>query len=418
MIDDHSMRIPALALGLAFLAACTPTERAGTPPRPGSYLFVFAGDTNHHSGKPDFLAVIDADTASATYARVVATAPIDAPAAMPHHIELEMPAGGRPLVANAFMSGKAYLFDLADPTHPRLAGAVDSVPGLRSPHSFARLPGGNVLATMQFGDGRAKGNPGGLALFSPEGRVVRSGRSVDSAFPGAAIRTYSLDVSPATDRVVTTSSPMDNERTADVVQLWRLSDLALLRTLDVPQAPADSTGYYPFEVRFLADGRSAFMNTFYCSFYLLSGLDGDAPTIERVFALEQPKYTWCGVPLLVGHWWIMPVTKAHEYVVLDISDPRRPRIASTLATDSTFTPHWMSREPGSDRIVVSSEGRHPSVRMVRFDSTSGRLSWDERFREAPGGPLGVSFVRDTWPHGATGYASPHGVVFSRGEARR
>ena len=411
------MRVRALFVPFAMLAACAPNDGATTPTPSRHHLFVFAGDTAHHSEKPDFLAVIDADTASATYARIVATVPTGDGAAMPHHIEFEMPAGGHPLFGNAYMSGRAYLFDLADPLRPRVAGAMDSVPGLRTPHSFARLPDGNVLATMQYGDGQAKGDPGGLALFTPAGRVVRFGSSADPAFPGAAIRTYAIDVAPQTDRVLTTSSPMDDERTADVVQLWRLSDLKLLRTLALPTTSTDSTWHYPFEVRFLDDGRSAFLNTFYCSFYFLSGLDGDAPTIERVFTLDFPRHTWCGVPLRVGRWWIMPVTKAHEYVVLDISDPRRPRVASTLAADSTFRPHWMSREPGSDRIVVSSDGPHASVRLARFDSTTGRLSWDERFRETPDGPLGVSFVRESWPHGAAGYAAPHGVVFSRGGVR-
>lgn len=425
---------PALLFPLgALIVACSTAERADTsrpaPAGNGPYLFVFAGDGKHatmggghaHDSAvaagtaedSDFLAVIDADTASATYAQVVATSPTGAVGTMPHHIELEMPAGGRPLFASAYAAGRAYLFDLADAKRPRLTGTLDTVPGLRSPHSFVRLADGNVLATMQFGDERAKGKPGGLALFSPEGRVVRQGSSADPTMPGAAVRTYALDVAPSTDRVITTSSPMDTERTADVVQLWRLSDLTLLRTLRMPRTATDTMWRYPFEIRFLADGKTAFMNTYYCAFYALSGLDGEAPVIERVLTLEYPRYNGCGVPLIVSHWWIMPVTEAREFVVLDISDPRRPRVASTLATDSTFSPHWLSREPGGTRLVATSEGPVASVRLVQFDSTSGRLTWDERFRERPDGPLGVSFERATWPHGGVGRAVPHGAVFSR-----
>jgi hypothetical protein len=73
----------------------------------------------------------------------------------------------------------------------------------------------------------------------------------------------------------------------------------------------------------------------------------------------------------------------------------------------------MSREAGTDRIVLSAEGKHPSVRIVRFDSTAGTLRWDERFREKRDGPLGVSFDRAEWPHGKNGPAQPHGTVFSR-----
>lgn len=406
-----------LALLVAATLACTSAERSDMPAQTangGPYLYVFAGDADHSAGESDFLAVIDADSTSTTYAQLLATVPIGAGGTMPHHTEMAMPAGGRALFANSFMSGRTYLFDFANPLAPRIAAMLDSVPGFRMPHSFARLPDGNVLATMQFGDGKAKGDPGGLALFTPEGRVVRAASSADSTFPGTEIRTYSLDVSAASDRVITTSSPMDTtSTTADVVQLWRLSDLKLLRTIAFPRTPSDSSSRYPFEVRFFPDGRSAFLNTYNCGFYYLSGLDSDAPALERVLALEHPRNIACGVPLLIGNWWIMPVANAHEFVVYDVSDPRKPRRASALTTDSTFFPHWMSREEGSNRIVLSAEGKQPSVRMVRFDSTTGTLAWDERFREKPEGPLGVSFDRAEWPHGKTGAAQPHGTVFSR-----
>lgn len=403
---------------LVFAAiACTSAERpdvAKEPTTAGTYLYVFSGDADHSAGESDFLAVIDADSASATYAHVLATVPIGAGGTMPHHTEMAMPTGGRWLFANSFMSGRTYLFDFANPLAPRIAGMLDSVPGFRMPHSFARLADGNVLATMQFGDGKSKGDPGGLALFTHEGRFVRAASSADSTFPAASIRTYSLDVSAASDRVITTSAPMDTtSTTADVVQLWRLSDLKLLRTISFPRTSSDSSARYPFEVRFFPDGRSAMLNTYNCGFYYLSGLDGDAPALEPVLALEHPRNIGCGVPLLTGRWWIMPISNAHEFVVYDVADPRKPRRVSTLTTDSSFFPHWMSREEGSNRIVLSAEGSQASVRMVRFDSTAGTLTWDDRFREKPDGPLGVSFDRAEWPHGKSGPAQPHGTVFSR-----
>src|SRR5688572_32563916 len=133
---------------LASLACRSPepaptTGSAGS----GSYLYVFAGDSDHSSGESDFLAVIDADTTSATYGHVRATIPIGAGGTMPHHTEMAMPSGGRSLFANSFMTGRTYLFDFANPLAPRIAGMADSVPGLRSPHSYARLDDGTVLAT-------------------------------------------------------------------------------------------------------------------------------------------------------------------------------------------------------------------------------------------------------------------------------
>jgi len=408
------MRSVVRYLVMVPLLACARAEPAPAP-QPAKYLFAWAFDVDERPEDTNFLAVIDADPSSPTYATVVATMPTHMVGGMPHHTEQMLPPNGWPLFANAFHAGRSFALDLNAPLTPRIAGEVDSVPGYHMPHSFYRLKDGRVLATLQFGDENAPGQPGGVALFSPDGKLLRSASSRDSSFPGAAIRTYSGDISEPTDRAITTSSPMENVRTADVLQLWRLSDLTLLRTVAVPEEPADSLWHYPFEVRFLAGGHAAFLNTYYCAFYHLSDLDGTAPRIERVLALESPKYMGCGVPLLIGHWWIMPVESTHEILVLDISDPERPRQAGALAADSTFVPHWSSRDPGSERLVFPT-GAPADARILiaRFDSTSGRLAWDDTFRDPASGRLGVSLRRDTWPHGATGPAAPHGVVFGSG----
>ena len=405
-----SLRTVALLLSLA--AATAACARRPAAPRPSrSYLFVWAGADSARGGASDFLGVIDADTASPTYAMVVATAPVGAAGTMAHHTEMVMPAPGQWLFANGFMAGRTWLFDLADPLRPRVAATIDSVPGFVKPHSFWRLPDGDVLSTLQYGDGRRPGNPGGLVLFSPRGGVLRSASAADPAFPGAPIRTYSLDVAPAADRAITTSAPMDDVPSADVVQVWRVSDLTLLKTLAVP-ALADSTSRWPFEVRFLPGDSLAFLNTYSCGLYLLSRLTTPAPRLEHVLSLPKPQAFGCGVPLLVGHWWILPVGRAHRFLVFDIADPRHARQAGELATDTTFHPHWMAREPGSDRVVLTSGTGDQRVLLARFDSATGALAWDSTFRDPGAARLGVDFARTTWPHGTFGPAMPHAAIFS------
>jgi hypothetical protein len=406
-------RLPGSLLVLAL--ACGPrVEPTAAPAEPARYLFAWAYDLDERKEDTNFLAVIDADSASPTYATVVATVPSGMVGGMPHHTEQMLPPNGWPLFANAHHAGRTFLLDLNDALAPRIAGEAEPVPGHHMPHSFYRLADGRVVATVQFGPDSVPGKPGGLALFSPDGKLLQHASARDPAFPGAPIRTYAGDVSEPADRVITTSSPMDMERTAHVLQLWRLSDLSLIRTLPLPEA-ADTMWYYPFEVRFLQRGAEAFLNTYYCAFYHVTGLDGEAPRVERVFALDHPKATGCGVPLLIGHWWIMPVESTREILVLDLSDPARPRLAGSLATDSSFVPHWSSRDPGSDRLVFPTEAPADARLLVaRFDSTTGRLAWDESFRDPVTGRLGVSLRRDKWPHGATGPAAPHGDVFGGG----
>lgn len=407
---SHLRRMATLVVAAVGVFGCRGATAA--PGAARSYLFAFAGADDLEGGGSDFLAVIDADSLSPSYGRIVGTAPIHAIGTMPHHMELTMPPAGEWLFANGFMSGRTFLFDLANPLAPRLASTIDSVPGFVKPHSFWRLPDGNVLATLQYGDGHAPGNPGGLVVFSPKGRVVRSASAADPAFPAAPIRTYSLDVASSVDRVITTSSPMDDVPAAAVVQVWRLSDLTHVRTLAVPQTPGDTTSYRAFEARFLPGDSTALVNTWTCGVYLLTGLAGNAPRIERLFALPRPQNDGCGVPLVMGHFWILPVWSTHEYRVYDVADPHHLRQVSTLSVDTTYHPHWMAREAGSERVVLSSDVNDHRVLLAHFDSVAGVLSLDASFRDPGASRPGVDFARRSWPHGDFGPAMPHGVIFS------
>jgi hypothetical protein len=44
---------------------------------------------------------------------------------------------------------------------------------------------------------------------------------------------------------------------------------------------------------------------------------------------------------------------------------------------------------------------------------TGEISIDESFRDEVSERPGVDFMRTSWPHGDTGPAMPHGVVWSR-----
>lgn len=376
---------------------------------PARHLYVWAGMAHEGRPGPDLMVVVDADPSSARYGAVEAALTVDPAGLMPHHTELAAPARG-PLFANDYTGDKSFLVDFSRPEAPTLVGRVAPVPGGRRLHSFERLPNGHVLATVQFSTRGVAGDPGGLAEFDGHGRLVRTAWSADAAFPGAHIRTYALAVLSAADRVVTTSAPMDTEATANVVQVWRLSDLRLLTTLPVPPAAGDSAEKYPFEVRALSDG-SVLLNTYTCGLFRITGVDRD-PKIQRVLVLSGPKDFGCSVPVIAGHFMVLPVAYAHRYATIDIADPAHPREVASLATDTTFFPHWASADPRSDRIVVTDQGDGvPLVGILRFDRATGRLAWDEQFRDSAAAAPGVSFRRASWPNGAHGMAMPHGAVF-------
>lgn len=411
----------ALALLLLTIAVTARAQAPDAVPSASPYLVVWTGPHvphgDGHTGKQtaaasDFLTILDVSPSNTTAERVVATLPVGTPGGMAHHAEYSLSRDGF-LFVNDFMTERVSIFDVRDPRAPRLAGTMDSVPALRKPHTFARLPNGHVIVSFQFGNETMAGDPGGIAEFDAAGRLLRSASSADPAFPGARIRTYGLEVLPAIDRAITTSSPMGDEVTADVVQLWRLSDLTLLRTLTVPKVEGDSLQRYPFEIRALPDGRTAMMHSYYCGFYLLRDLEGDAPRIELVHAMRAPTRIGCSVPTMVGRWAVVPIAFAHRIVSLDLANPSKPVEVSALETDSTTFPHWSSADPLSDRLVITEQGNgEPRVMIVRLDAATGRLSWDERFRDAGSTRPGMSFARSRWPHGSVGPVMPHGAVFA------
>lgn len=363
------------------------------------YLFVWAGDADKRES--DFLAVVDVDRQSPTYAEVVTTLPVGGVGTVPHHTEYEMPRGDV-LWANGFAAGQTFRLDLRDPTRPRLAGSFGDAGPFTHPHSFARLPGGNVLATFQQRTGQGD-TAGGLVELDSVGRVIRYAPAAASQID-PAVRPYSLAVVPALDRVVTTATDMHLEVRSRAVQIWRLSDLTLLHTLLLPPGPRGDENWLTAEPRVLADGRTVLVNTFTCGLYRLRGLEGDAPRAEWVYSTPWTEGRNCAVPVVAGRFWLQPSGAEHSVISLDISNSGRPREVSRLTLQPAQVPHWLALEPSGHRLVITGyrELAHWVV-LARLDRATGALAID----------TSVYFGREQWPHGATGPAVPHGAVFAR-----
>jgi len=377
--------------------------------QPGSYLFVWAGDDAKKAS--DFLAVLDADAASPTYGQAVASVAVPGPTGTPHHTELEMPEGGF-LLANAFESGRTMLFDLRDPRHPLLAASFGDLDGYMHPHTYVRLPDGNVLATFQYHGGHGpKADGGGLVEFDQRGRFIRSASAMDPAAKGQLIRPYSLVVIPKLDRVVSTNTAMhEKEGDSRTVQVWRFSDLKLLKTLVLPVGPRGSERD-PGEPRLLEDGKTVLIHTFTCGLYELDGVAGDKPSVRHVKTFDGSE---CAVPLRIGHYWIQTLFSAHAVAAYDLNEAAHMREAARVTFDSNQTPHWIAADTDGRRIVVNSGeyGEH-RIFVLNFNPQNGSLSLDGRFRDPNSPRQGVSMDGKSWPHGYRGDAYAHGVVFSR-----
>jgi hypothetical protein len=426
----HRGKIASCVL-LAACAACETraTADVATSPNaaPARFLYVWAGDKDNKDS--DFLAVVDVRRESGTYGEVLTTVPVGMTGTLPHHLEYSLPSADQTLFANGHHHEAIFRFAIADAEHPTLVGSADRAGSLRYPHDFARLADNSLLVGYLRGDGpsptpgdtNVPGNHGGVAHLTADGHVVRWATAADTSLQ-EPMRPYAFAVLPTIDRFVVTSAPMMEDHSANAIQIWRLSDLTLLHTLMVPPARLPDgrvlpMGHsYPFEPRVMTDG-SVLLSTYGCGFYRLTNI-ATRPEMHNVYTIDIPvnrvgadHHAACGIPVIDGHYWVMPVGKLNMLVTLDIANPDQPREVSRLLADSSFRPHWMAKDPGSDRVIVGAEnGGESRMLMARLDERTGKLTWDDTFRSRDGA-LGVSFVRNRWPHGETGEAFGHAALF-------
>lgn len=405
---------------LAILAAMVSVvvAPAAAQPTAGRFLYVFAGD---QAGKgKDFLAVVNADPASPDYGKVLASVATDQISIRPHHTEYEMSNSGM-LFANDHNANRSFIFDLRDPMRPKVKADFRDLGGYAMPHSFIRLPNGNVLASFQQKRGEhdmagthhmdgmsGKNLTGGLVEIDDNGKAVRSVSNADPAHPDWPLLPYSLMPFPDIDRVLVTNSPMQEHYLLQSVtyQLFRLSDLRLVGTYQLDPGPSLSGHIDPEEVRIGPDG-SAYIQTLSCGLQRVTDLASTAPKAKLV---HQFPGTFCGVPTIAGHYLVQAVESIGGFVVLDIANGDKPVEVSRLTIAPNFASHWTALDMATNRIAVTSGQAGDRLYVLRLDPASGKLTIDERFRD--GDKAGIGMTR-TWPHGWTGDAKPHGAVFSR-----
>lgn len=401
---------------------------SGSAAARGHYLFAWAGDTTERG--EDFIAVIDAEPDSPGYGKLVASAASGIRSQQVHHTEYWMPVGEM-LFANDHKAGRTVVIDLHDPLHPQVHAAFGDLDGFSHPHSFLRLPNGNVLASFQveghmdhgsdremdhahdmalpvIDAGAQPGVHGGLVEIDNQGRAVRSASTADPARPAELLMAYSLLPLPDIDRVIVTNSPMrDEDRSGHTYQIFRLHDLKLLSTTDFDAPPGRYGEINPEEARRGPDG-AVYVQTIGCGIERVTDIASDHPRSKLVWQFPGSS---CGVPSIVSHYLIESVPILHAIVVVDIKDGAHPVEVTRVVLDPVIFPHWTGYDSSTHRLAVTGY-RENRLFMLKFNPESGALAIDPAFHDNHGKP-GFDFDNRTWPHGWTGTAIAHGVVFSR-----
>ena len=245
-------------------------------------------------------------------------------------------------------------------------------------------------ATFQMQHDSLGAEPGGIAELTNRGRLVRW-MSANAAGVDRRVRPYSAVVIPSLDRIVTTTTDMDGTAEIPTLQLWRLSDMKLLKTFDLPQGARGDEASMTAEPRLLADGRTVLVSTFACGLYVLRGLDVSNPSGQLVSSFPRKQGTYCAVPVIAGHFYLVTVPAWSAVVSLDISNPTAPREVSRLVLGAGDIPHWLALEPNHHRVVVTGYGdlAHRIV-IANFDEKTGQLTLDSEWHVA-GTPHGALF---------------------------
>lgn len=440
----HSIsRTSLLSLTALIFASCSQgsneSENSVKVPAKGvdsPYLFLFAGDDDERHS--DFFLTIDMAPNSATKGQPISTTPIGYKGSMPHHMEYTAPPSDEPIFMNGHHDEVSLVVDVSDPRAMSVKTTFQPPEKLRYPHDYERTENGTRLVGFLRSEGPSPdpnetiepGGHGGIAEYTIDGTFIRS-TSASVAGMDKPVRPYAFALLPKEDRFLVTSAPMHETSWADVVQVYRYSDFSLLHTIDLPVGKLsdgtvlDGSQRAGFGPRVLDDG-SIFLNSYGCAFYHVTEIETEEPKVSMVHALKtkatsKPNHIRgaCGIPVRVGNFWIQPVGKLNAVVVLDISDPTNPKEVFRLKTPGGFRPHWLAKDPSSNRFVLGAEfGGEQGVFILRFDETNGNLGFDDTLTGEMAGWLYnteyagyISLHRKVWPHGETGPAWAHSALF-------
>jgi DNA-binding beta-propeller fold protein YncE len=436
------MRVRAgwlVGVALLGLAACG--RQPKEPPFTGEpFLLVWAGDDDRRHS--DFLAVVDAAWDSDTYGKVLATVPVKSRGNEPQGLNAE-PRQDQRVFATGALTNRTFVFDAADPKAIRLVHVDEPQAGreLWAPRTPVTLPNGRVAVTAPD-RARYRGmavevlaTPGGLVELDAAGQFVREVPAIGPATRGLIVAPYGAaawrDILVTTNRghgfaATTRGSVMPGIS----VQVWRAPDLELRQTVVLDAGPRGEENLGPHTVRFAPRTGVAFVNTHEGgALYASDSTDQEHPAFRLVFDFGPGAL--CGGAAVTpdGRFYVTALTGRNRLAAMDVQDPWHPKLASAIRFDRDPGDETRTRAGGPGGVAMSADGTRVAVsdytidvpgqrldgdrrvHLVRLDPGTGRLRFDTAFRDEVSGEVGLDFGRSTWPHGETGPARPHGLLF-------
>src|SRR6266702_2761750 len=341
-----------------------------------------------------FLSVLDADPASSSYGKVIATAPTGSPGNEAHHFGYT--ANADRIFAGGLFSNRLFIYDVAtDPKHPKLVKTVPDLAtstGFSGPHTFYAVPGGVMVAMLGSKEG---GAPGALVELDKDGNFLEAHPAPDYM--------YDVGVKPELNLIVTSSwahphavkagnTPMDQVGDEVVAWDWKTGKVLQVEHLDKS----------PLEVRWLhgAAARGGFIN---CAFgnsvwHWQVGNDGKL-AFHRVIKLADGSLPADMRISYDNKFLFVSLFGGGAVQQYDVADPMQPKLVSTVAIPQA---QMMKLTPDNKRLYVSNS---------LLSNLDGKVPYRVRLVEvsAKGMTLDPKFDVD-FEHLPTGEARPHDML--------
>ena len=379
----------------------SPREALAAPAEEFLYVAALHGGTGVDA--PDFIAVVDADPASPTYAQVIHETPMPTVGDELHHFGWNRCSSAchgpdrSHLVVPGFRSSRIHLLNVADdPRRPRVERVIEPeelvrATGYTRPHTVHCMPGGIVVISM-LGD--ADGDaPGGFAVLDAHTFEVLGRWERDR---GEQRLNYDFWYQPRQNALVSSefADPNAYEKGFDVADLkagrygrrlhfWNLERRSVEQTIDLGEG-----GMIPLEVRWLHDPASdqGFVGAAMSSTIWRWQRRNGAWAAEQVVAVEAVEHEGWPFPvpglitdllismddrsLFLSNWLHGDLRR------YDISDPAHPRLTGQLWLGGVLGhPSDAGRQlsGGPQMLQLSLDGRRLYVTNSLYST------WDEQF---------------------------------------
>jgi DNA-binding beta-propeller fold protein YncE len=384
-------------------------------------LLVWAADAAHIA--PDFVAVIDFDSDSPTYGKVLRTVPLSGASALgnePHHVGISH--DGRTMALGGLLSvlrgqDQVFFFDVSNPRHPTFIRSHNP-PESSITDELTPLNNGGFLVTFMGGGSGA--HPGRVVEYDAGLNFVKAWPAI---LPTDGFNPHGISIDEAHNLMVTSdficpllTLHVHGGNTANLrgsVRVWDLAQRAITRTIVVgdPARPAGTmeVQLIPHDQRLRAFTAGMADN----KLYLVDTQNGTSKAVFNFDVLAVANAP--AMPQLLrinkeGTRLFVTLNGAGKVVMFNIASPDNPKVLSIVDLGPASGPHFLSLTRDETRLVVTDyflvqdlapggvvnvEGDH-KVHVINVHGN--RLELDRRFD--------LDFNRDI----ITGPARPHGVA--------